>query len=375
MISSYSNDQQPMANTGSYNFNNINSNPPQAPQLNSYGTEYMNSTRENRSKYGNYLDNALSYDPHKEKQSAFNVVYQSDIYNPWGKPGGGAPKLNNNTGQLQTKIAGTLQWNLNGETESDRIARSMANRSKTNQNLNMYKKNAFPSNMSPRNMNDAVRTNTTYNYNFREPIGNEFGGNQEMAMRTQPMPQQSQAMPQQSQAMPQQSIGGQSQPPMQMSQQSQGMPNYPMTSPGRMQTNSFDLTPKLQHEAEARSLNRSQTNNIGEPFRPKGFSELNRLANKLNTDNQPTTTYPNMSYWFGRTGQHKTTIGSFPAHPASDFSSDPRRRKLLDQLEHRSPRDVPKIYGLDNSKLPQSTNLAFVNDPHSNHRNMYENAQ
>lgn len=104
---------------------------------------------------------------------------------------------------------------------------------------------------------------------------------------------------------------------------------------------------------------------------------MNRLANKLNTDNQPTTAYPNMSYWFGRTGQHKTTIGAFNPNTAGggsqDFSSDPRRRKLLDQLEHRSPRDAPKVYGLDNNHLP--ANIAFVNDSHSNHRNNYENNQ
>jgi hypothetical protein len=29
-----------------------------------------------------------------------------------GKPGGGAPKLDPNSGQLKTKIVGTLQWNL-----------------------------------------------------------------------------------------------------------------------------------------------------------------------------------------------------------------------------------------------------------------------
>lgn len=83
-----------------------------------------------------------------------------------------------------------------------------------------------------------------------------------------------------------------------------------------------------------------------------------------------------MSYWFGRTGQHKTTIGAFNPNAAGgsqDFSSDPRRRKLLDQLEHRSPRDAPKVYGLDNNHLP--ANIAFVNDSHSNHRNNYENNQ
>ncbi len=109
MLSSYSGNEQPQANN-SYSFNNITASQP--PVLNNYGNQYVNTVRENRSKYGNYLDNALSYDPHKEQKSAFNVVYADNIYNPWGKPGGGAPKLNKNTGQLQNKIAGTLQWNL-----------------------------------------------------------------------------------------------------------------------------------------------------------------------------------------------------------------------------------------------------------------------
>lgn len=351
MISSYSNDNlQPHTNSGSYSFNNITANNP--PTLNSYGNQYVNTVKENRSKYGNYLDNALSHDPHKEQKSAFNVVYESNVYNPWGKPGGGAPKLNTNTGKLQTKIAGTLQWNLNGETETDRIERSMKNQSKYTQNLQMYKKNALPEN-SPRSIIDAGRTNTTYNYNFREPI-NPTGGSQDL-FQSQP---------------PQQPMQ-QSQPPQ--PQLSQQMPNFPMSSPGRVmnQNTSFDLTPNLQREAEQRSMYRSRSNQ-DDNLRPKGFQELNRLANKLNTDNQPTQSYPNVSYWFGRAGQHnKTTIGGF----SSTEYGDPRRRKLLDTLENRTPRDIPKIYGIDNSNLPnQNTNLAFVNDPHSNHRNMYENS-
>lgn len=343
MLQSYSNDpNQQMVNTGSnYNYDAINQQKT-PPTLNSYGNQYVNTVQENRSKYGNYLDNQLSYDPHKEHKSAFNVVYESNVYNPWGKPGGGAPKLNNNTGQLQTKIAGTLQWNLNGETEQDRIARVMNNRSKTNQNLHMYKKNPVYV-ASPRSMHDAVRTNTTYNYNFREPIGPEFN---QQANNAPPQPTQS-----------------------------DGMPNFPMSSPGRMlnQNTSFDLTPKIQQEAERSRMNRSGTLQA-DALRPKGFNELNRVSNKLNTDNQPTRDYPNMSMWFGRTGPHRTSLENLkPAPGLENYSNDPRRRKLLDQLEHRSPRDKPMIYGLDNSHMPVN-NLAFVNDPHSNHRNMYENA-
>lgn len=365
MLSSYSNDnlQPQMANSGSYNFNNITASN-QPPALNSYGNQYVNTVKENRSKYGNYLDNALTQDPHKDQKSAFNVVYESNVYNPWGKPGGGAPKLNNNTGKLQTKIAGTLQWNLNGETESDRISRSMSNQSKNKQNLQMFKKNALPSN-TPRSFADAGRTHTTYNYNFQEPIG-PAGGSQSFS---QSQPQQMQAPQQHQMQMP---------PQPQQSLQPQQMPNFAMSSPGRVmnQNTSFDLTPGIQREAEQRSMYRSLSNQ-DDNIRPKGFQELNRLANKLNTDNQPTHAYPNVSYWFGRAGEHnKTTIGGFTAGGgSSETFADPRRRKLLDSLENRSPRDMPKIYGLDNGNLPQqNTNLAFVNDPHSNHRNMYENS-
>lgn len=76
-----------------------------------YASEYMNAVKENRSLYGNYVDNSLAFDPYKEQKSVYNVVYETDGYNPWGKPGGGAPKLDQ-TGQLRTKIVGTLRWNL-----------------------------------------------------------------------------------------------------------------------------------------------------------------------------------------------------------------------------------------------------------------------
>lgn len=322
--------------------------------LNNIGQEYKNNVVDNRSKFGSYLDNALAHNKDKHQQSNFNVVYNTDVYNPWGKPGGGAPKLNQNTGQLQTKIAGTLQWNLNGETEQDRISRSVNNQQKTYQNLNMYKKNALPSNMSPRS-NPQTRTNTTYAYDFRENMNNQLM---------------------------QQGQGGGGMGPPQLIQSQNSMPqsnnNYMAQNAGRLANtqSSFDITPNIQQEADMSRMNRSNTM-AAENLRPKGFSELNRASNKLNTDNQPTNQYPNMSYWFGRTGEHRTTIGSFQQNSAnsnsSDFSSDPRRRKLLDQLEHRSPRDQPKVYGLDNSNLPLAQNIAFVNDPHSNHRNNYEN--
>lgn len=55
-----------------------------AKLTNSYATDYLNTVKENRSLYGNYVDNALAFDPHKEKKSVYNVVYETDEYNPWG---------------------------------------------------------------------------------------------------------------------------------------------------------------------------------------------------------------------------------------------------------------------------------------------------
>lgn len=79
--------------------------------LSSYAQEYLNIVKENRSQYGNFVDNNLTYDPYKEQKSVYDVVYETEAYNPWGKPGGGAPKMDS-TGNLKTKIVGTLKWNL-----------------------------------------------------------------------------------------------------------------------------------------------------------------------------------------------------------------------------------------------------------------------
>ena len=110
----------------------------------------------------------------------------------------------------------------------------MNNRSNTNKNLNMYRKNQ-QINQSPRSMNDAVRTNTTYNYNFREP-----------------MPPQGQLQP--------------------------SVPSFPQSSPGRQEQmysgSQNDLfTPKLQQEAERRNLERSSTLHP-QSLRPKGKNTL-----------------------------------------------------------------------------------------------------
>lgn len=139
----YSNSQyQPQREDSSMqqmaNFQSPSNMPPSSaqPVMNPFAAEYLNTVKENRSVYGNYLDNSYTYAPHKDKKSHFNTVYDTDAYNPWGnfrldpiiltqllissskigKPGGGAPKLDNNTGHVRTKIAGTLRWNLSNNT-------------------------------------------------------------------------------------------------------------------------------------------------------------------------------------------------------------------------------------------------------------------
>ena len=64
--------------------NTNSSNGSASKVINSYAADYLNTVRENRSMYGNYVDNALAFDPHKEKKSVYNVVYETDEYNPWG---------------------------------------------------------------------------------------------------------------------------------------------------------------------------------------------------------------------------------------------------------------------------------------------------
>ncbi len=136
----------------------------------------------------------------------------------------------------------------------------MANRSKSNQNLQMFKKNALPDGISPRNLTDPVRTNTTYNYNFREPIEPKSSNNQEFQM-------------------------AQSAPLKPM--ESQQVPNFPMSSPGRSYTMnvgqqaSSDFS-KLQQEAEMRSMNRIPAGmtqqSFQESLRPKGKYLIRKIS-------------------------------------------------------------------------------------------------
>ena len=92
MIASYTNQNQgmPMEDRSNQNFNSnsqtsVHGSPvPNSNFLNNYANDYLNTVKENRSMYGNFVDNSLAYDPYKEQKSVYNVVYETDAYNPWG---------------------------------------------------------------------------------------------------------------------------------------------------------------------------------------------------------------------------------------------------------------------------------------------------
>ena len=67
---------------------NASPQPQQQPNsnfLNNYASDYLKTVKENRSEYGSHIDNSLAFDPAKEHKSMYNVVYETDAYNPWGK--------------------------------------------------------------------------------------------------------------------------------------------------------------------------------------------------------------------------------------------------------------------------------------------------
>lgn len=74
---------------GQFQQQDMNSPPPQLPPnsnfINSYASDYLKAVKDNRSEYGNHIDNSLAYDPAKEHKSVYNVVYETDAYNPWGE--------------------------------------------------------------------------------------------------------------------------------------------------------------------------------------------------------------------------------------------------------------------------------------------------
>lgn len=326
--------------------------------INSYAADYLNTVRENRSKYGNYVDNALAFDPHKEKKSVYNVVYETDEYNPWGKPGGGAPKLDQSTGQLATKIRGTLKWNLTGETEDDRIQKilSSSSRQRTNQNLLMYKKGASPP-ISPRAPADVHRQSTTYNYNYRDPYTapnsssyenlNGSSSNLNSLHSNQKLITADPLRPPADYLSQNYAIRSTSIPQLPPVNTSMTLPNLSTKS-----SNSYQLT-SLEREAADRQ-NTRVLNKANSFTRPKAAIELNRISNKLYNDNQPTYDNPNNPYWFGRTGPlSKTTIGSLGGFTYDPFYQDARRHKLLDALENRTPRSNYD-YSAQNYIVPSS---------------------
>ena len=79
MMTTYGNDESLIKNE-SNNLQPLN----KSIQMNNFAYDYLNNVKENRSMYGNYLDNSLSNDPYKEQKSVYNVVNEPYLYDPWG---------------------------------------------------------------------------------------------------------------------------------------------------------------------------------------------------------------------------------------------------------------------------------------------------
>ncbi|CAF1402222.1 unnamed protein product [Adineta steineri] len=62
---------------------------------------------------GDAHDPFMSFDPNKEPQQVFNLIPQQNLYEPWGRPGAGAPLVHQHTGQKFTRYAGSLEEKLN----------------------------------------------------------------------------------------------------------------------------------------------------------------------------------------------------------------------------------------------------------------------
>ncbi|CAF1297142.1 unnamed protein product [Adineta ricciae] len=62
---------------------------------------------------GDAHDPFILFDPNKEPQQVFNIIPQQNLYEPWGRPGAGAPLIHQQTGQKFTRYAGSLEDKLN----------------------------------------------------------------------------------------------------------------------------------------------------------------------------------------------------------------------------------------------------------------------
>ena len=58
------------------------------------------------------IEKSIRLDPNKEGQNVFNIIPQQDLYDPWGRPGGGAPLIHHPSGQKFTRYSGSLQEKL-----------------------------------------------------------------------------------------------------------------------------------------------------------------------------------------------------------------------------------------------------------------------
>lgn len=104
-------------NNNSNNGNNANFQRFYGPHTSSMTSVSSSQTQSNGATAqpikGDAHDPFILYDPNKEGQNVFNIIPQQDLYDPWGRPGGGAPLVHQPTGQKFTRYSGSLQDKLN----------------------------------------------------------------------------------------------------------------------------------------------------------------------------------------------------------------------------------------------------------------------
>lgn len=216
---------------------------------------------ENRSLYGNYVDNAITYDPYKDKKPVYDIIYTQDQWDPWGKPGGGAPLFDRNTGKLKTKLEGTMQWNLDGQTPSARLKR-MHGTYREQPSLVNYRKTP----------NSTIKLPLPHEATTHRQV---FGGidNANIAVPPSRSPNQL--------------------PPLQ--QQNQSIDYYNNNVNENFKHNQTNI----EREAELRNLNKYKKSNYNSTnFSSENYDDTN------NNQYAQTSRVPNYSnMWFGRTGK------------------------------------------------------------------------